>query len=171
VISYWWMTINFYLSHHGGSDKQTPDLCHVHETTNKLHISNNYCFHYKETNDECINLQNWNLSRYIKRNYVIWFSKKEGKGKNLVVLIPGLWAPYTKDALKQFCSANHWYYAWFEIMLQYSVVSEAHNFLFKFWEEVEEEEWGCIYILLFSVLNENRIRSDKDTVEYIFCTG
>jgi hypothetical protein len=56
-------------------------------------------------------------------------------------------------------------------MLQYSVVSEAHNFLFKFWEEVEEEEWGCIYILLFSVLNENRIRSDKDTVEYIFCTG
>jgi hypothetical protein len=56
-------------------------------------------------------------------------------------------------------------------MLQYSVLSKP-IILFKFWDEVEEEEWRCIYILIFSVLNENRIHSDKDTgMEHLIHSG
>jgi hypothetical protein len=46
-------------------------------------------------------------------------------------------------------------------MMQSFVVSEAHNLIFQFWNEVEEEECRCIYVLHFVVLIDNINHNDK----------
>jgi hypothetical protein len=46
-------------------------------------------------------------------------------------------------------------------MMQSFVVSKAHNLIFQFWKEVEEEECRCIYVLLFTVLIDNTNHNDR----------
>lgn len=80
------------------------------------------------------------------------FGDEKRNWNNLDILIPGPSVPYTKDALKQLLSADHWYYQWCRTKKQPFVVSQAHNLLFQCQKEVDEEECQCIHVLLFSVL-------------------